>query len=107
MDGNSDINIHEENLERVNTFKCNIGREWKLGCGDDAYDTIRMENWKRVSGIMCARRISLRVKGKVYKTSNGVQCRDVGSDESTREEVGCCGNEDVTMDERSHQDGQN
>ena len=28
----------------------------------------RMENWKRVSGIMCDRRISLRVNGKVYKT---------------------------------------
>ena len=27
-----------------------------------------MENWKRVSGILCDRRIRLRVKGKVYKT---------------------------------------
>ena len=27
-----------------------------------------MENWKRVSGILCDRIISLRVKGKVYKT---------------------------------------
>ena len=27
-----------------------------------------MANWKRVSGIVCDRRISLRVKGKVYKT---------------------------------------
>ena len=29
------------------------------------------------------------------------------SEESTREEVGCGGNEDVKMDEWSHQDGQN
>ena len=41
------------------------------------------------------------------KTSNDVRCRDVGSEESTREEVGCGGNEDVKMDEWSHQDGQN
>ena len=27
-----------------------------------------MEHWKRISGILCDRRISLRVKGKVYKT---------------------------------------
>ena len=65
------------------------------------------KNWKRVSGILCDRRISLRVKGKLYKTSNDVRCRDVGSEESTSEEVGCGGNEDVKMDEWSHQAGQN
>ena len=27
-----------------------------------------MENWKRISGILCDRRIRLKVKGKVYKT---------------------------------------
>ena len=41
------------------------------------------------------------------KTSNNVWCRDVGSEETTREEVGCGGNEDVKMDAWSHQDGQN
>ena len=41
------------------------------------------------------------------KTSNDALCRDVGSEESTREEVGCGGNEDVKMDEWSHQAGQN
>ena len=40
------------------------------------------------------------------KTSNDVRCRDVGSENSTREEVGCGGNEDVKMDEWSHQAGQ-
>ena len=41
------------------------------------------------------------------KTSNDIRCRDLGSEESTREEVGCGGNEDVEMDEWSHQAGQN
>ena len=37
-----------------------------------------------------------------YKTCNDVRCRVLGSEESTREEVGCRGNEDVKMDEWSH-----
>ena len=41
------------------------------------------------------------------KTSNDVRCGDLGSEESTREGVGCGGNEDVKMDEWSHQAGQN
>ena len=41
------------------------------------------------------------------KTSNDVRFRDMGSEESTREEVGCGGNEDVKMDEWSNQDGEN
>ena len=43
-------------------------------------------------------------QGKVYntvscKTTNDVRCRDLGSEESTIEEVGCGGYEDVNMDE--------
>ena len=41
----------------------------RLGCGDDAYRIQSgWKNWKRVSGILCDRRINVRVKGKVYKT---------------------------------------
>ena len=65
------------------------------------------KSWKRVPGILCDRRISLRVNGKVHKTSNGVRCLDVGSEESTREEVGCGRNEGVKMDEWRHQAEQN
>ena len=66
LDGNSDINLQGQNLERVNTFK--LAENGDL----DAEMTHRIQsgwqNWKRVSGILCDRRISLRVKGKVYKT---------------------------------------
>ena len=41
------------------------------------------------------------------KTSSDVRCRDMGSEESTREDVGCGGNETVEIDVCSHQAGQN
>ncbi len=71
MDGNSDINLQEENLERVNTFKY-LGATLEKNGDLDAEMTHRIQSgwksWKRVSGILCDRRISLRIKGKVYKT---------------------------------------
>ena len=57
--------------------------------------------------MLCDRRISLRIKGKVYKTVIRPAMMCVGSEESTMEEVGCGGNEYVKMDEWSHQAGQN
>ena len=59
LEGNSDINRQGQNLERVNTFKylgATLAEKWRLGCGDDAYNTIRMGNWKMVSWILCDRR---------------------------------------------------
>ena len=74
VDGNSDINLLGENLERVNTFKY-LGATLAENGDSDAETTHRIQsgsrwkNRKRVSGILCDRRISLRVKGKVYKTA--------------------------------------
>ena len=63
------------------------------------------KSWKRVSGILCDRRISLRIKGRVYKTVvRPAMMYGTGAiEESTREEVGCGGNEDVKIDELRHQ----
>ena len=79
----------------------------------DVYNTIRMKKPGRGYREFCATvRISLRVKGKVYKTvvrpamMYGAETWTVKKG-STREEVGCGGNEDVKMDEWSHQAGQN
>ena len=70
-DGNSDVNIQGDNLERVNTFKY-LGATLAENGDLDAEMTHRIQsgwkNWKRISGILCDRRISLRVKWKVYKT---------------------------------------
>ena len=55
----------------MNTFKY-VGATLTDNDDMDAEMTHRIQsgwkNWKRVSGILCDRRISLRVKGKVYKT---------------------------------------
>ena len=71
LDGNSDINLQGHNLERVNTFKY-LGATLAENGDLDAEMTHRIQygwkNWKRVSGILCDRRISLRVQEKVYKT---------------------------------------
>ena len=68
-DGNSDINIQGENLERMNTFKY-LGATLAENGDLDMEMTHRIQsgwkNWKRISGILCDRRISFRVKGKVY-----------------------------------------
>ena len=60
-----------ENLEQVNTFKY-LGATLAENGDFDAEMTRRIQsgwkNWKRISGILCDRRISLRVEGKVYKT---------------------------------------
>ena len=63
------------------------------------------KNWKRISGILCDRRINVRVKEKVYKTvvrpamMYGAETWAV----KKAQEVGCGGNEDVKMDEWSYQ----
>ena len=65
LDGNSDINLQGQNLERVNTFKY-LGATLAENGDLDAEMTHRIQtgwqNWKRVSGILCDRSISLRVK---------------------------------------------
>ena len=62
--------------------RSDIDREWRLGCGDGAYNAIRMEILEEsILGVLCGRRISLMVKGKVVpyyiqdgcKTSNDVR----------------------------------
>ena len=71
MDGNSDINLQGHNLERVNTFKylgATLAENGELDAEMTHIIQTGWQNWKRVSGILCDRRISLRVKEKVYKT---------------------------------------
>ena len=56
LDGNSDINLQGDNLERVNTFKY-LGATLEENGDLDAEMTHSIQsgskNWKRVSGILC------------------------------------------------------
>ena len=61
--------------------------------GDGIVDSVRLKNKFESQGESIQ---------DSCKTSNDVWCQDVDSAESTREEVGCGGNEDVKMDEWSH-----
>ena len=66
-DGNSDVNIQGENLERVNTFKylgATLAENGYLDAEMTHIIQSGCKNWKRISGILCDRRIRLRVKGK-------------------------------------------
>ena len=71
LDGNSDINTQGEILERMNTF-IYLGATLAENGDLDTEMTHRIQsgwkNWKRISEILCDRRISLRSKVKVYKT---------------------------------------
>ena len=71
MDGNSDINIQGENLERVNTFKY-LGATLAENGDLDAEMTHRIQsgwkNWKRVFGDSVRPKNKFQSQGEVYKT---------------------------------------
>ena len=80
-------------------------REWRLGCGDGAYNTIRMEKTGR-EGTGCSVWSNNKFEGQgesspLYKmvVRQAMMC-DAGTCavKKAREEVGCGGN-DVKMDE--------
>ena len=73
VDGNldGDINLQGQNLERVNIFiylGATLAENGDLDAGMMHKIQSGWKKWKRVSGILSDRRISLRVKGEVYKT---------------------------------------
>ncbi len=72
MDGNSDINLQGENLESVHTFKyleAILAENGDLDAEMTHSIQSGWKNWNMVSGILCDRRISVRVKGYEYKTA--------------------------------------
>ena len=67
----ADIQLHGEAVKRVKTFTylgSTLAEDGEL----DAKVTHRVQsgwkNWKRVSGVLCDRRMNVKIKGKVYRT---------------------------------------
>ena len=107
----AEIQLQGETLKRVKTFTylgSTLAEDGEL----DAEVTHRVQsgwkNLKRVSGVLCDRRMNMKIKGKVYsgKTSTDVRGRDMGVEEGTGKEIGGRRNENATMDVRSYEAGQ-
>ena len=111
LDGNSDNNLQGQNFERVYTFKylgAILAENGALAAEMTHRIPSEWNNWKRASGILCDRRISLRVGGKVYKKvvrpamMFGAETWAVKKAREKKVDVAV-----VKMDEWSHQAGQN
>ena len=72
---------------------------------------IGWKNWKRVSGVLCDRKMNVQIKGIGVQNSGNastdVRGRDMGVEEGTGKEIGGRRNENATMDVRSYEAGQN
>jgi len=64
------IKLGGENLKRVRTFKY-LGSMVEETAGMDKEVNFRIQsgwnNWRKVSGVLCDRRVPIRLKGKVHK----------------------------------------
>ena len=110
----AEIQLQGDTLKRVKTFTylgSTLAEDGEL----DAEVTHRVQsewkNWKRVSGVLCDRRMNMKIKGEGVqnsgKTSTDVRGRDMGVEESTGKEIGGGRDENATMDVRSYEAGQN
>ena len=66
------------------------------------------KNWKRCSGVLCERRMPVKLKGKVYKTvvrPAVVWCSDLGNNERTRSTTRSKGGEYAEMDVQCDKEG--
>ena len=69
--GRYPVNILEEEIQRVHHFKyLGLSVEETGGMTTEISQRVSVAwgNWKRCSGVLCDRRMSVKLKGKVYKT---------------------------------------
>ena len=84
----ADIHLQGETVKRVKTFTylgSTLVEDGELDAEVTHIVQGGWKNWKRVSGVLCDRRMNVKIKGKVYRTV--VRCdvrgRDVGVEEGT------------------------
>ena len=108
----AEIHLQGEAVKRVKTFTylgSTLAEDGEL----DAEVTHRVQsgwkNWKRVSGVLCDRRMNVKIRWKVYRTVVRLALMygaETWSLKKAQENKGGRTNENATMDVRSYEAGQ-
>ena len=70
-DDDSEIHLVQERLKKVETFKylgTTLSKDGELDREINARIQAGWNNWRKCSGLICDRKVSARVKGKVYRS---------------------------------------
>ena len=70
--GNGTVKMQGEEVAKVDDFKCLGSTVQSNGeCGREVKKRVQAgwNGWRRMSGVICDRRVPARVKGKVYKVA--------------------------------------
>ncbi|KAK3515237.1 hypothetical protein QTP70_012252 [Hemibagrus guttatus] len=70
-EGSGTVRLQGEEVKKVQEFKCLGSTVQSNGeCGKEVKKRVQAgwNGWRKVSGVLCERKISVRIKGKVYRT---------------------------------------
>ncbi|KAK3572920.1 hypothetical protein QTP86_010565 [Hemibagrus guttatus] len=70
-EGSGTVRLQGEEVKKVQEFKCLGSTVQSNGeCGKEVKKRVQVgwNGWRKVSGVLCDRKISARIKGKVYRT---------------------------------------
>ena len=109
MEGGGTMRLQGVEVAKVNEFKY-LGSTVQSNGGCDREVKKRVQagwnGWRRVTGVICDKRVPARVKGKMYKTKYGVWIGDSRTDKDTGSRARGGRNENVKVLIGSDEDGQ-